>query len=89
MSKEDRKSIEQEDEIFGFLIQSQISSKNISRLRKLTLSQNDRISKRAAIVLEVAQVAPYKRKRLKVLATKRKDLLAKLNETDLIFAHHS
>ena len=88
MPREDREAIEQKDEIFGFLTQSHISPKNVSRLRELASSQNDRASELAEIVLEVAQVTPYKRGRLKVLARKRKDLLAKLNETDLIFAHH-
>ena len=89
MPKEDREAIEQEDEIIGFLTQSHISSRNVSRLRKLASSGNDRVSELADIVLEVAQATPYKRRRLKVLARKRKDLLAKLDEADLIFAHHS
>ena len=89
MPKEDREAIEQEHEIFGFLTQSHISPRNISRLRTLASSQNGRISELAEIVLEVAQVTPHKRRRLQVLARKRKDLLAKLNETDLILAHHS
>ncbi len=54
--KEDREAIEQENEIFGFLTQSHISSKNVSRLRKLASSQNDRISELADIVLEVEHV---------------------------------
>ena len=42
----------------------------------------------AIIVLEIAQVKPYKKRRLKMLARERKDLLKKLEETGLIFAHH-
>jgi hypothetical protein len=88
MPKVERKLIEQEDEIFGFLRQSHISDKNISRLETLCKSSNPRISELAGIVLEVAKVKPYKKRRLKVLARKRRDLLAKLDETGLIFAHH-
>jgi len=36
----------------------------------------------------VALVKPYKKWRLKVLARERRDLLAKLDETGLIMAHH-
>jgi hypothetical protein len=39
-------------------------------------------------ILDVAQVKPYKKRRLKVLANERKDLLQKLEETGLILAHH-
>jgi len=88
MPKEDREAIEQEDEIFGFLRQSHISDKNITRLEKLCKSSNPRISEKAGIVLEVAKVKPYKKRRLKVLARGRRDLLIKLDETGLIFAHH-
>lgn len=88
MPKENREAIEQEDEIFGFLKQSHISAKNITRLKKLSLSDNQRIAELAGIVLEVAEVKPHKKRRLKVLAQKRRDLLEKLEETGLIFAHH-
>ncbi len=88
MPKEKREAIEREDEIFGYLQQSHISAKNIGRLRKLVLSDNQRISEMAGIVLEVAEVKPHKKRRLKVLAQKRRNLLKKLEETGLIFAHH-
>ena len=87
--KEERQEIELEDELFDFLKQSHISAKNVARLRVLASSGNQRIAELAAIVLEVAQVKPYKRLRLKVLARERKDLLHKLEETGLILAHHS
>ena len=88
MPKEDREAIEQKDEIFGFLRQSHISEKNVSRLKTLSQSQNPRIAELASIVLEVASVKPYKKRRLKILARERRDLLAKLDETGLILAHH-
>ena len=88
MPKEKREAIEQEDEIFNYLRQSHISDKNVVRLKKLTESSNERIAERAAIVFEIAQIKPYKSRRLKVLARKRRDLLQKLKDTGLIFAHH-
>lgn len=88
LPKEERKAIAFEDEIFGFLNQSHISKKNVERLKTLVTSGNPRIAELAAIVLEVAQVKPYKKRRLKVLAQTNKELLQKLKETGLIYAHH-
>ncbi len=78
-----------ENEIFGYLKQSHISEKNVKRLKQLVDSESDKIAKLANIVLEVADVKPYKRRRLKVLARERRDLLQKLEETGLILAHHN
>lgn len=57
--KKERESIENEDEIFGFLKQSYISAKNVSRLKILASSENPRIAELSEIVLEVAKVKPY------------------------------
>ena len=81
--------IDMEHEIFGYLKQSHISDKNVKRLKQLVDSESDKIAKLANIVLEVADVKPYKRRRLKVLARERRDLLQKLEETGLILAHHN
>ncbi len=88
MPKEAREAVEHKDEIFGFMKQSHISAKNRARLKTFVSSPNPRIADLAAIVLEVAKVKPYKTRRLKVLAQNRRDLLGKLEETELIFAHH-
>lgn len=88
MPKEKREAIQQEDEIFGFMKQSHISGRNVEHLKKLASSGNPRIKELAEIVLEVARVKPYKKRRLKVLARERRDLLQKLKETGLIYAHH-
>jgi len=78
-----------EQEIFGYLKQSHISDKNVKRLKLLVNSESDKIAELANIVLEVANVKPYKKRRLKVLARERRDLLEKLEETGLILAHHN
>jgi ribosome-binding protein aMBF1 (putative translation factor) len=88
MPKEEREAIEQEEEIFQYLRQSHISNKNIARLEELAGSSKERIAEHAALVLEIARIKPYKRKRLKTLARTRRDLLMKLEDTGLIFAHH-
>ena len=88
MSKEERQAIEQEKEILNYMRQSHISKKNVTRLKELAGSPNERIAEHAALVLEIALIKPYKRRRLKVLARNRRDLLEKLEDTGLIFAHH-
>jgi hypothetical protein len=87
LPKEKREEIECTDEIFNYLRQSHISDKNVSRLRKLAKSPNEQIVELAGIVLEVAEIKPYKRRRLKEIARKRRDLLHKLDETGFILAH--
>lgn len=80
--------IEQKEEIFKYLQQSHISKKNVTRLSMLAESENQKIAELAGIVLEVERVKPHKKRRLKVLARERRDLLDKLDETGLILAHH-
>ncbi|MCP3883535.1 MAG: hypothetical protein GY701_34810 [Sulfitobacter sp.] len=88
LPKENRDAIEQKEEIFNYLKQSHISAKNTARLRRLAASSNREIAELATIVIEVAKVKPYKRRRLKVLARQRRDLLDALERTGLIAAHH-
>ena len=88
MPKEEREMMEQEEEILQYLRQSHISNKNMARLKELAGSSKQRIAEQAALVHEIARIKPYKRKRLKVLAQTRKDLLDKLEDTGLILAHH-
>ena len=86
--KNEINSIEHKEEIYNFLGQSHISKKNIARLKILIESSDPEVAYLASIVLEVAMVKPYKKRRLKVLARERRDLLEKLDETGLIIAHH-
>lgn len=88
LPKEELTAIMEKDEIFGYLKQSNISKKNMARLNRLSASSNKRVAELARIVLEVGQVKPHKRRRLKYLAREHKDLLKKLEETGLILAHH-
>src|ERR1700747_1420955 len=50
-------------------------------------SENPQVASLAAIVMEVAKVTAYKKRRLKFLAHKHPELLRKLEETGLVFAH--
>ncbi len=64
----ERSAIEARLEIEAMLLrQSHISDKNLERLRRLSRSPDSEIAKAATIVLQVGAVAPYKRKRLRVL----------------------
>lgn len=87
--KEEIEEIDQTEEIFCFINQSNISKKNIERLEVLKSSNNSEVVELASLVLEVARIKPHKRGRLKVLAKENKELLLKLEETGLIFDHYS
>src|SRR5580692_2513966 len=76
--KAERRAIEDQDDIFGFLKQSHISEKNVIRLRQMAKSDNPQVAGLAEIVLEVARIKPYKTRRLKFLAQKHPELLRKL-----------
>ncbi len=82
---EERLAVEQEDEITGFLKQSNISQVNIVRLKTLSASPNSEIARLGKLVLEIVRTHPQKKGRLRFLARERKDLLAQLEETGLMF----
>ena len=52
--KTERRAIEDQDDIFGFLKQSHISEKNLIRLGQMEKSDNPQVASLAEIVLEVA-----------------------------------
>lgn len=87
LPKPERDLIDWRDEVFGFLRQRNISLKNMARLETMIAEADPETRRLAEIVLEVARVKPHKRRRLKVLAEKRPDLLDELEDTGLIFAH--
>lgn len=85
MSNDEINEIEHQEEIYGFMEQSNISKKNIARLTELKNSENNEVSEWASLVLEVAKIKPHKRKRLKILSAKNPELLLKLKEIGLIY----
>lgn len=85
LPKFEREAIEQQAEIANFMDQSHISKKNVARLCVLTASENPETATLAKLVLEVAKIKPYKRRRLKLLAQSYPELLVKLEEAGLIF----
>jgi hypothetical protein len=69
------------DELYGFLEQSHISQKNIDRLGILTRHADPEVRKLADLVLDIARVKPYRRRRLKFLAKNDRSLLLRLLES--------
>ena len=63
MPKEQRRVIELEEEIFGFMAQTHITDRNISRLQTLATSPIRRISELATPMLEVVTSSPRKKKK--------------------------
>ena len=86
-SKSERQAIEDTDRIFALMQQSHISERNVDRLKAMTKSENSRVASLAAVVLKVAEVKPYKTRRLRFLAKMHPELLRDLEETDLIIGH--
>jgi hypothetical protein len=85
LPKETRTAIEAGEEIHGFLFgQSHISARNLERLRALCGSDDAKIAGMAAAVHAVALVAPFKRKRFRVLARSHRHLIHELAAAGLI-----
>ena len=74
MPREKRDRIEHLDELWGFLDQSHISAKNIGRLKALSSNADAEVQRLATLVLDVALVHPFKRRRWRHLAARHRDL---------------
>jgi hypothetical protein len=71
-------------EIVSILEQSHVSDKNLARLRALASAPDAFIANLAAVVLDVSVVTPYRRRRFRILARQRRDLLKRMEESGLI-----
>ncbi len=80
LPREERDRVTCLDELYGFLEQSHISQKNIDRLGILTRHADPEVCKLANLVLDIARVKPYMRRRLKFLAKNDRNLLLRLQE---------
>ena len=80
MPREKRDAVLHEREILGFLDQSHISPRNLARLRVLGRSENTRIANLAHLVLDVGAATPYRRRRIRILALERRDILKQMEE---------
>jgi hypothetical protein len=84
MPREKRDAVLHEREILALLDQSHISPKNLARLRFLGQSENTGIANLAHLVLDVGAATPYRRRRIRILARERRDILKRMQETGLI-----
>jgi hypothetical protein len=84
LPREQQDRLLHEREILGFLSQSHISHKNVTRLRALAGSADAHIADLATLVRDVATVAPYRRSRIRTLARQRRDLLKRMEVARLI-----
>lgn len=71
-------------EIVSILEQSHVSEKNLARLRALASAPDAFIANLAAVVLDVSVVTPYRRRRFRILARQRRDLLKRMEVSGLI-----
>lgn len=77
---------DQLDEIFDLFTQSRISKNDTDRLKILSNSKHPKVSLQATLVLEVAQIRPYKRGRQLFLEQNHPELTTKLEEAGFIYA---
>lgn len=82
--REERERLRGLMDIHGFLGQRNISDKNISRLRCLCTSPDEEVRRYAALVLEVAELKPHKRRRIAYLSRHAPALLERLVQEGLL-----
>lgn len=87
VSTGERLGIRHEQEIYHFLRQAGLTAKTRERLDYLAKSKNPRTQELAKLMLQVADIAPYKKGRFKLLSELAPDLLKKLQEQGLVAAY--
>ena len=87
VSTGERLGIRHEEEIYHFLRQAGLTAKTRERLEYLAQSKNKNTKELAVLILKVAEIAPYKKGRLKILAEIAPDLLKKLQDLGLIASY--
>lgn len=76
------------DEIFKILTQTRISQKDTLRLKALSTSKYPKVSLHAALILEIAQIRPYKKNRHNFLEQKHPELAKKIEEAGLAYPQY-
>ena len=84
VSTGERLGIRHEEEIYHFLRQAGLTKKTQERLDYLAQSKNPKTQELAKLMLQVAEVAPYKKGRFKILSELAPDLLKKLQDLGLV-----
>ncbi len=68
-----------------FHCQSRISSKNVIRLKELAASEARDVAARAAVMIEVARLAPGKRRRLRRIRSSHPELWQRMQTVGLLW----
>lgn len=76
------------DEIFKIFIQTRISQKDTERLKTLGNSKYPKVSLHANLVLEVAQLRPYKKGRHAFLEQKYPELSQRIEEAGFAYPQY-
>ncbi len=76
------------DEIFKIFTQTRISHKDTLRLIALSTSRYHKVSLNAALILEIAQIRPYKKGRHNFLEQKHPELAKKIEEAGLAYSQY-
>lgn len=87
LPREQRDAVQALRDIDGILDQRNISAKNMARLKTLCRSSNEEVRQKAQLVLEMARIAPHRRKRRGILARQMPELLNRLVEEGLIIGY--
>jgi hypothetical protein len=87
VSTGERLGIRHEEEIYHFLRQAGLTKKTRERLEYLAQSKNAKTQELAKLMLQVVDIAPYKKGRLKLLSELAPDLLKKLQEMGLVASY--
>ena len=74
MPRAKRDPLERLNDLWGFLDQSNISAKNIGRLKTFVAHPDPEVQNLATLILDVALVHPHKRRRWRHLAAHHRDL---------------
>lgn len=81
--KEERRRILATEEVYGFVMQSNISAKNIKRLKEFASIEDAEFSELRTLVLEIATVLPRKRRRWKLLRLNHSKLYERIIDSGL------
>lgn len=76
------------DEIFKILTQTRISQKDTIRLKELSSSKYPKVCLHAALILEIAQIRPYKKGRHNFLEQKYPELAKRIEDAGLAYPHY-
>ena len=76
------------DEIFKIFTQTRVSHKDTVRLKDLASSKDPRVSLHATLILEVAQLRPYKKGRHAFLEKNYPELAKKIEEAGLAYPQY-